>query len=345
MPLDIVVVMDPIGSIKIAKDSTFAMLLLGSVLVRMLIWGGPRDDLVYEFVYQLPFATAVAICAWTVWRALPRGGLDIVLCGLFIVGALHFLAKPFFAVKFGSGPKATDYVASIQALISQSSTGILLTSIGLTLLMICVRKLLAEAERTADLDPLSGLLNRRGFSKWASTRLADLGKKGELAVSIIDLDHFKRLNDTYGHQIGDWFICAVAEVFRTCCGPDAVVARLGGEEFVHVEAIGSGRSGREFGERVRAHLAHLAHDDHPELRVTASIGVAVGGRDVELSDLLARADQALYTAKAAGRNRVALEGSILPGHRPFSENRSVGRKHSARETVLDFRRRANAGDR
>lgn len=295
----------------------FGVLLVISIAVRATIWGGTRDDLAYELAYQTPFAVAVGICAWTIRRAFPRGRLDFVLCGLFVVSALHFMVKPFLAAHFGSGPRATDYVASMYALISQSATGILLTSIGLALLMICVRKMLADANRIAEYDALSALLNRRGFSKSASVLLTRAQKDGsKVALSIIDLDHFKRLNDTYGHQTGDWLIAAVAEIFRICAGPDAVLARLGGEEFVHLEAIGAGRTGREFGEAVRQHLVHLAHDDHPELRVTVSVGVAIDDPDTGLSDLLSRADRALYAAKGAGRDRVTLERPVLVGSSP-----------------------------
>lgn len=283
-----------------------------SIAVRALIWGGTRNEILYELTYQTPFAVAVAMCALTIWRALPRGQMDRILLLLFGVSSAHFVVKAFLAVHFGSGMRATDYVSSVYALMSQSATGILLTSIGLTLLLICVRKIVSEANSAADHDALSGLLNRRGFQKAADQFLAKAQQEGRrVAVSLFDLDHFKRINDDNGHDIGDWFISAFAEILRICGSSDCVISRLGGEEFVVLESIEISQTGREFGEMVRQHLVHLKNDQIPELRVTVSVGVASDVPGARLTDLLKRADRALYAAKSAGRNCVFLERPVL----------------------------------
>ncbi len=102
----------------------FAALLVASLALRAAIWGGRRGDLVYEFLYQLPFAVAVLMCGFTVHRARDKTPLDRLLVMMFGVTAAHFLAKPFFAHWFDLGATARAYVGSVYALFSQSGSGI-----------------------------------------------------------------------------------------------------------------------------------------------------------------------------------------------------------------------------
>jgi diguanylate cyclase (GGDEF)-like protein len=279
-----------------------------SLLTRALIWGGPRNAFFYELAYQAPFAVAMGVCGLMIARALPRGRLDVVLCVVFNVSAAHFLIKPFLAVYFGSGAMALDYVNSLYALFSQSCTGILLTCIGLVLILVVVRKMLTEVRNVADHDALSGLLNRRGFEKHSAAALETAKGKGvAVALFMFDLDHFKRLNDTYGHEIGDWFISAFAEILRLCVPHDGVLARVGGEEFIALLVGERHHDFHELGELVRRHLLHLSHDAHPQLRVTVSAGVVTSSQALPVNELMRRADKALYLAKHSGRDRVCMD--------------------------------------
>ncbi len=295
--------------------SQLAFLLLLSLCARAVIWNGQRDDFLYELAYQLPFAIATFVCALLTYQALPRGRLDALLCGLFSLSSMHFVAKPFLAVRFGSGSTASEYVSSVYALFSQSGTGILLTTIGITLLLIVVRKMLDEVRQVADRDALSGLLNRRGFN-WRSEELmkAALDRGRSVALLTFDLDHFKRLNDTYGHGVGDWFIAAFAEVLRICCPPGAIVCRLGGEEFAVLMVENRRGESQEIGESVRRHLLHLAHDGYPLIRITVSGGHISAPADIGLAELMVRSDRALYLAKASGRDRICFEKVGMPGN-------------------------------
>lgn len=163
----------------------------------------------------------------------------------------------------------------------------------------------AEGQRqSAALDPLTGALNRRGLDGALHARGA--APSGELAVLGLDLDRFKAVNDQYGHAAGDRVLRAFAEAVRDCIGHQDLFARTGGEEFwVIAPGLDEPRA-RVLADRIRTQVAemHLPAPDLPA--VTVSIGVAchTGIQDLDL--LMEHADQALYAAKRAGRNRVLL---------------------------------------
>lgn len=168
--------------------------------------------------------------------------------------------------------------------------------------------ILRATEAAADHDPLTGLLNRRGFEKTVA-RQRTAGLRG--ALLIIDLDHFKRINDRFGHATGDDVLIAVASAIRGAIRKIDCVGRFGGEEIL---VFLSGAT--EEGSRIRAESLRrtIAETDHREAgTVTASIGVAVTDTGRESFDVLFRAaDAALYEAKRAGRNRVVFAGDPAP---------------------------------
>ncbi len=164
---------------------------------------------------------------------------------------------------------------------------------------------LAQEART---DALTGCVNRRHFLELADQELARICRYGgDLSVLMLDLDHFKAVNDQYGHHAGDLALRALAEVCRCTLRQEDVVGRIGGEEFaVLLPATGREKS-LEVAERLRRAVAAAEVDleGRPAPRVTVSIGAAtveLGESQVEMA--LARADKALYRAKSAGRNRV-----------------------------------------
>ncbi len=160
-------------------------------------------------------------------------------------------------------------------------------------------------------DALTGLPNKRAFIEAIGRNLA-LADRNEtnLALIVIDVDHFKQFNDTWGHQTGDLVLAKVAEVLRGCLRASDMAARFGGEEFVALLSCTNGLGAKLVAERMRAALERttVAGPKDP-LKVTASFGVAAvkgpGCKDCE-QGLVGRADAALYEAKRAGRNRVVL---------------------------------------
>jgi diguanylate cyclase (GGDEF)-like protein len=156
--------------------------------------------------------------------------------------------------------------------------------------------LLHESER----DKLTGLYNRRTFERQLHRLLQ---RQGRLWLAVLDIDHFKRINDTYGHLYGDEVILLIAQHMRASFRPDDVLFRFGGEEFVVLLAATDPTDAHEALERFRL---RVAGHDFPQIgRVTVSVGfVGVGAHDYPAT-VFDRADKALYFAKNHGRNRVA----------------------------------------
>jgi len=160
----------------------------------------------------------------------------------------------------------------------------------------------------ASRDPLTGCLNRRSFSEQFEV-LFNVSRKFDTALSciMIDLDHFKAVNDTYGHSTGDEVIKLLAEILKKCSGKDDLVGRYGGEEFCLVLPGTSEDKAVKFAERIRFRMKDQSMQRFKgEPCVTASLGVASMLNNPENpGNLQHKADEALYTAKESGRNRVA----------------------------------------
>ncbi len=165
-------------------------------------------------------------------------------------------------------------------------------------------RLLAELELLARTDRLSGLLNRRAMEEALDEQLQRGRRHGEpAALLMVDIDHFKRINDAHGHAVGDAAIVALADTLRAGLRSLDRAARWGGEEFLVLLPQQDAAAAWAVAERLRAALATLPGPELP--RFTVSVGVAALQRgDREWGDWLKRADGALYAAKAAGRDRV-----------------------------------------
>ena len=163
-------------------------------------------------------------------------------------------------------------------------------------------------------DTLTGLYNRAYFLSQFGP-IAELQSMRELGLAVImlDLDHFKSVNDTYGHDAGDAVLREVGQYLRESTRADDLVARYGGEEFVVALPSSSAEQAVERAERIRAQLADrpIRYQDH-EIQITASLGLAYipPGSSPNLTEIVSAADHALLQAKREGRNRVCLNGLI-----------------------------------
>ena len=162
-----------------------------------------------------------------------------------------------------------------------------------------------ELQRLADTDPLTGLSNRRSFFADANQVVADSSKP--CALLVIDADHFKDLNDNYGHAVGDTALVNIADVLRSSFRDTDLICRVGGEEFAVLLPGASSDQATTIAQRVVDAVA-----DSPIVAGNAiitysvSCGVAEARRGEALADLFKRADDAMYAAKECGRNQVAL---------------------------------------
>lgn len=293
-----------VGHLYSLKTSrlVLASIFIAFVAVDFVIYDFPRGTIAHALPYQTPFAVALGMSAWAVWRARPASLVDRTLIVLLSLTSVHFVFKAFAAVLAGSGNTAKDYLASQFALVSQSMGAVLIVLIGLMLLCVLVLEIVAEEKGNAEVDPLSGLLNRRGFDNRIDALLAMPGPHG---LILCDIDHFKKVNDTHGHHGGDAAIRAFGEALQVAAPAGALVSRIGGEEFV----IFLPNTGREasllFAQTLRATRAVAPIPGlPPAVRVTASFGVAEVMRGEPMRLALRRADDALYAAKNAGRDCV-----------------------------------------
>ena len=178
-------------------------------------------------------------------------------------------------------------------------------------MLMCGERLNADLSRLATLDPLTGVYNRRTMTDLATHAVADARRHGRpLSLLALDVDHFKRINDEFGHEAGDLALCALVDLLRRELRASDIISRIGGEEFVVILPDTTEAAAGTLAERIRARVSdsgfNVAGWPAP-LRVS----IGVGALDAGDFDALRRAtDRALYTAKRTGRNRVVTVSQI-----------------------------------
>jgi diguanylate cyclase (GGDEF)-like protein len=259
-----------------------ALALLGPFAVALVAYAvgttpGAGDGAV---LYALPVLWVTLFFGW-------RGALMIIAC----VGAAHaitLLSVPAESAYMGRWADVMVSVCSICAvvLVLADRNALLLGR-------------LAEEART---DDLTGLLNRRGFADRVSTELLHAKRDGlTVALAAFDIDHFKRVNDQWGHEVGDRVLGRVGALLTAESRDVDIVARLGGEEFVVLLPGVDGAGADAFTTRVRLALASNDALGLPVVQVSA--GIHIIGVTTDIETMLRSADSALYEAKRAGRNR------------------------------------------
>ncbi len=165
---------------------------------------------------------------------------------------------------------------------------------------------IASITNSANRDFLTGLYNRRYFFKTMESYVAKASQEQEsFAIAMVDIDHFKNVNDTYGHDIGDRAIVGLSEILRSKTGADDIVARFGGEEFCMVLKNITPNQARETLDRIRLHVENniIELDSEDSIRFTISIGFTCN-YDGSLDEMVNQSDMMLYNAKNGGRNQV-----------------------------------------
>ncbi|MCP1500208.1 diguanylate cyclase (GGDEF)-like protein [Pseudomonas migulae] len=188
---------------------------------------------------------------------------------------------------------------------------LLVTLIVLMLLNRVIKRYQGKIQAQATLDSLTELPNRRGFDLLAAQAMHEAQREPKpLTALLLDLDHFKVLNDTYGHLAGDQVLIGFARDLESCLRHSDIVCRWGGEEFIVLLKDTDGETGLMIAEKIRHHVEHqrYAYNGHA-LQLTVSIGLTTLQPDETLHTLLSRADHAMYRAKQSGRNRTCAEMS------------------------------------
>jgi diguanylate cyclase (GGDEF)-like protein len=254
-------------------------------------------------------ATFSWLAAYEFWRGRSEHLVSrwpaIVL--LFVHGSLFLLRTPLNAFL----PAALQDKAFSSAWLSVISVESLLFTISVAFVLVAMAKERTELghRNAARIDALTGLANRRAFFHDAEELVRlQIARGRPVAVFVLDLDHFKSINDRFGHSMGDRVLRLFGQVMMANLRSSDLIGRLGGEEFGVLLADANRDNAFVVAERLRTAFAATAKmGEDPPLAATVSIGVAIIQDPREdLSSLLAKADHALYQAKALGRNRVEL---------------------------------------
>lgn len=172
----------------------------------------------------------------------------------------------------------------------------------------------AEAlAHAASIDPLTGIANRRAFVERFEVHWADaMSRHAPLSIALIDVDHFKRINDTQGHAVGDAVLCALAATLQGLLRAGTLLARWGGEEFVVLIPGANAQAAAGLAERLRAAVENLRREDLPPITISVGVASLSGRTRLRPEGLFDEADGALYAAKTAGRNRVVVVADPQP---------------------------------
>ena len=291
------------------RKDPFVILVLGSALILAFYYVWPNTNARIAVIF-LGSSWIFLRSAWYASRMLHRDDQDPRM-----VNALRVIAVIAAAALIGRTVQGLLQRESLDLSIDSVQTEIAAFAvlIGLTmanslLAYALVRSTLMELERTAASDPLTGLANRRAFWVGANRNWAEWQRHAKpFAVVCFDIDHFKSVNDTYGHGAGDDALKIMAEAMRVGSRPVDLIARMGGEEFVVLLSdVGDPTLSSEIANRIRESFSAMPLPASLQgATLTVSAGVAhADPSDTGMDKILQRADEALYAAKHSGRNRV-----------------------------------------
>lgn len=279
-------------------------------------WAGPR-------AFSIAFCVLASMLAgWIAWHLRhfvwrPRnvaeramGWCISLYCGTWLLRTAFTLAHEGDPL-----PHLMDVPAALQPLFAVLY-GVLPMLVATLVLNVVNARQGERLRAMAMTDELTGAMTRRALTDLAPGAIAvSRSRRRRVAVLMIDLDHFKAVNDRHGHPAGDRVLRHAASTLRAQLRADALLARYGGEEFAVVLHVDDPMTAAVVAERLRYAVAHTPfHDAAPEpIALSVSIGAAMLGDDEPLEAALARADAALYRAKDEGRNRVVMAAGDAPG--------------------------------
>ncbi|WP_019833291.1 GGDEF domain-containing protein [Sphingomonas sp. PR090111-T3T-6A] len=299
-------ILDGVARLNGQTYRTSSILVL---IVLALSWwiGGMRlRQIFWDHVAAVPIALVSGATAWelvrnrTLVRLRSRPVVAAIAGGHCLFYAVRAFVMPVVAAIYGPD------VLPIFGKITMFDGVLYSVAMPMGLLALIREEAQERLIAVSRTDHLTGLGNRHQFFEDGARLLARHGPDTPLSLLAFDLDHFKAINDRFGHATGDMVLKAFARVAREILGPDAILARLGGEEFA---ALLPGRpihAAKHLGEKVAQYFSEAAVDgSEPDVRATVSIGVVQRDRDAQdLTELLSAADRALYRAKTLGRNRI-----------------------------------------
>ncbi len=294
--------------ILIAEDDRSVRMLLTTVL----------EDHGHEVI-----ETSNGRDAWEILKSQEGPSLAILdwimpqMDGLEVISRLRSLdsKRPVYLILLTAKTKKSELIAGLEAgaddyLSKPFDVGELQARVKVGCRMIEMQNALIkskeELEYQASHDPLTGLLNRRAVMDYLNKELIRCGRHNDsLAVAMCDIDHFKQVNDKYGHQTGDDALICFSKYLTENLRRYDTIGRMGGEEFLIITPLKEGTDYRELYNRLCANISETPFSTRSgDLKITVSMGVVATSAELSLDTLLGKSDDALYQAKAEGRNRV-----------------------------------------
>lgn len=271
-------------------------------------WGLLQPDLTRRLIaISLVLAWMLGYSAWTVYRSPEATGPVRQVAGGAFAFAAAVMAYRAGVLVVDPGQVLTVFQLTHVQLLTYAVGSILPVVATLGFLLLCTERSQRELERAARMDFLTGVYNRRAIEELGTRAIAGARRHGmPLSLLVVDLDHFKRINDELGHAAGDLALVQAVARIRESLRAEDLPGRLGGEEFIVLMPNTDGASAAAAAERIRESFSGRPLElDGQRRGVTLSIGVAVlAPADRHFSQLLQRADRAMYAAKHAGRDLV-----------------------------------------
>lgn len=300
-------------AIYVRCEAAFPNVLVGLILssamtaFAVLTFVAP-DISIRSVLVSVVAAILLSLALPPLWKAGEKV-IDGVLFGVIATVAATFIVRIVIVYSLhGLTLTEQSYSQSEYAWIFHFTSGICALALAVVLLYAAGLDMVWHFHGQSNRDPLTGLLNRRGL-KGSFNASADRRQKKVYvrAIILFDIDHFKRVNDQYGHAVGDKVLQRVAKTASGLCQEQGQVARTGGEEFAILTDWIPLETAQQLAQHICDSLRFIAHPElAPDHKVTASFGLAVLTDADSLHDAMDRADQALYHAKRNGRNQVAL---------------------------------------
>lgn len=261
------------------------------------------------------YGIILALGAQVLARSGRTAAIDKVLLGLMILSAVQFFVRPFVTILFQGVVSAVEYRDSIFYAMMVATVAVVSLMMAMAMVAACVSDVMQKVKDDSARDLLTGLYARRAFESRAMDMIERAHADGVGATAIVaDIDHFKRVNDIWGHQAGDNAIGAFGRLIASMVRDGDCVGRIGGEEFCVIVWHCDSQGAIGLADRIRREFAAMAIDGlSADIRLTASFGVAQVQRGEGYGKLFARADAALYRAKEAGRDRVVADGQANDG--------------------------------
>ena len=284
-----------------------ALVFLAGIVITIAVLDMPRQSVLRMVINQTPIVVALVIGAVRLWLLPRKTTLDTLLLTALIVFSVNLAARPAILAIYGTmGETLADFQQTQYALITQFLLTIVTMATATILMLVMIADMMHELTKQSLRDSMTGLLNRKGFDNQATNTLQKLDRSDVPAAMIMcDIDHFKSINDEYGHDVGDKVISYFGRMLGNMGRRSDLIARVGGEEFCLFLWNCDLENSRAIADDIRGVFNQIRLPFLPEDHsLSASFGIATFQSGDRLEDIYKRADIALYQAKNGGRNKV-----------------------------------------